>query len=147
MVENKLYRSCKDRMIGGVAGGIAEYFQIDSTLVRLVFAILMISGGVGVLAYILAWVIIPENPECAKGKSGAEEIKEQAEKVAKEIKNVAEKNSAQKEDAKYWVGMVILLFGIALLAQLVFGFHFVKFFLPLAIMLVGVLVISNSMRK
>lgn len=56
----RLYRSRKDAMIAGVCGGLAEYLGIDSALVRIIFAAAMIAGGVGVLAYFLAWIIIPE---------------------------------------------------------------------------------------
>ena len=56
----KMYRSIEDRMIAGVCGGIGEYFDIDSTLVRLLAVALVLAGGSGVLAYILAWIIIPE---------------------------------------------------------------------------------------
>ncbi len=56
----RLYRSRKDAMIAGVCGGLAEYLGIDSAIVRIIFAASMIAGGVGVLAYFLAWIIIPE---------------------------------------------------------------------------------------
>ncbi|MDO4522180.1 MAG: PspC domain-containing protein [Eubacteriales bacterium] len=55
----KLYKSNKDKMICGVCGGIAEYFGLDSTLIRLAFALFSIIGGSGVLAYIAAAIIIP----------------------------------------------------------------------------------------
>ena len=56
----KLYRSEKNRMIAGVCGGIAEYFNIDPTLVRLGFVALSFMLGGGVLVYILAAIIIPK---------------------------------------------------------------------------------------
>ena len=62
-MKKKLYRSSKDCMIGGVCGGIAEYFDIDSTLVRLLAVLVVLLGGAGVIAYIIAWIIIPRNPE------------------------------------------------------------------------------------
>lgn len=58
----KLYRSKEDRKLGGVCGGIAEYFGIDSTLVRLGFAVLACMGGTGVLLYVASAIIIPEAP-------------------------------------------------------------------------------------
>ena len=58
----KLYRSEDNRIIGGVCGGIAEYFDIDPTLVRLAFLFIVLARGAGILAYIIAWVIIPERP-------------------------------------------------------------------------------------
>lgn len=58
----RLYRSTHDRMLCGVCGGIAEYFQLDPTLVRLGWALFSILGGSGVLAYIVAAIIIPNDP-------------------------------------------------------------------------------------
>ena len=58
----RLYRSTHDRMLCGVCGGIAEYFQLDPTLVRLGWALFSILGGSGVLAYIIAAIIIPNDP-------------------------------------------------------------------------------------
>ncbi|HHV24340.1 MAG: PspC domain-containing protein [Methanosarcina sp.] len=59
----KLYRSRKNRIIAGVCGGIGEYFKIDPTLVRLLWLFVSIAGvGSGVVAYIIAWIIIPEEP-------------------------------------------------------------------------------------
>ncbi|MCQ1534329.1 PspC domain-containing protein [Methanosarcina sp. KYL-1] len=59
---NKLYRSRKNRMIAGVCGGIGEYFDIDPTLVRLLWVLFSLSGGAGIVAYIIAWIIVPEEP-------------------------------------------------------------------------------------
>ena len=56
----KLYRSKKHRMIAGVCGGLGEYFDIDPTLIRLGWVILTLGMGIGLLAYIIAWIIIPE---------------------------------------------------------------------------------------
>ncbi len=57
----RLYRSRRDRMLAGVCGGIAEYLEIDPILVRLVFLALLFSG-IGVLIYLVAWILIPEEP-------------------------------------------------------------------------------------
>jgi phage shock protein C len=57
-----LYRSKNNKIIAGVCSGIAEYFNIDPTIVRLLWLLLALSGGAGVIAYIIAWVIIPEEP-------------------------------------------------------------------------------------
>lgn len=55
-----LRRSRVDRVVAGVCGGIGRYFGIDSTLVRLAFVILTIAGGGGIIAYLIAWLLIPE---------------------------------------------------------------------------------------
>ncbi len=59
-MEKKLYRSKTSRVIAGVCGGIGEYFEIDPVLVRFVWLIFVFVGGSGVLAYIIAMIIIPE---------------------------------------------------------------------------------------
>ena len=57
----KLYRSSKNRVIVGVCGGLGNYFGIDATLIRLLWVLFtFFSAGTGILAYILAWIIIPE---------------------------------------------------------------------------------------
>lgn len=55
----KLFISDTDRKIGGVCGGIAEYFDIDSTIVRLAWLIAVLCLGTGILAYLIAWIVIP----------------------------------------------------------------------------------------
>lgn len=55
----KLFISETDRKIGGVCGGIAEYLDIDSTIVRLAWLIAVLCLGTGILAYIIAWIVIP----------------------------------------------------------------------------------------
>lgn len=62
----RLYRSESDRILGGVCGGIAEKYDMDPSLVRLVAALLVLSAGSGLLAYLLAWLIIPTESEVEK---------------------------------------------------------------------------------
>ncbi len=61
MPEKRLYRSRESRMLCGVCGGITEYFNIDPTLIRLLFVLFGLSGS-GILAYIIAAIIIPDSP-------------------------------------------------------------------------------------
>lgn len=61
MSEKRLYRSRESRMLCGVCGGIAEYFNVDPTLIRLLFVLFGLSGS-GILAYIIAAIIIPDSP-------------------------------------------------------------------------------------
>ena len=62
MNEKKLYKSRTDKKLAGVCGGIAEYFNIDSTLVRLGWVVFSLLGGSGLLAYIIAAIIMPDRP-------------------------------------------------------------------------------------
>jgi phage shock protein C len=60
----RLYLSHTDRKIGGVCGGIGEYFDKDSTLIRVLFILLILfSFGFGILAYLLMWLVIPNRPQ------------------------------------------------------------------------------------
>ncbi|HBJ16505.1 MAG TPA: PspC domain-containing protein [Clostridiales bacterium] len=63
-MEKRLYKSNQNKMIDGVCGGIAEYFGVDPTVVRLLWVLFSLMGGSGILAYIIAAVIIPRNPVC-----------------------------------------------------------------------------------
>ncbi len=56
----RLKRSVKDMMIAGICGGLADYFNIDSTLVRLAFAFTVLFAGTGILAYLIMWIIVPK---------------------------------------------------------------------------------------
>lgn len=62
-MKKKLFKSKSDKKLCGVCGGIAEYFDIDATLVRLAWVAFTIFGGSGILAYIIAAIIIPQEIE------------------------------------------------------------------------------------
>ena len=62
-MKKKLYRSESDRRLAGVCGGIAEYFDIDSTLIRLAFVFFVLAAGTGLLAYIVAAIVMPNESE------------------------------------------------------------------------------------
>jgi phage shock protein C len=92
IMKKKLYRSEKDSMIAGVCGGIAEYFDVDPTLIRLLTVIFVLLGGAGVVAYIIAWIIIPKNPgqvsddKFDKEEKSKEKIKKGAEEAVEKVK-------------------------------------------------------------
>ena len=62
-MKKKLYKSKFDKKLCGVCGGIAEYFEIDPTMVRLAWVLFTILGGSGVIAYIIATIVMPDNVE------------------------------------------------------------------------------------
>ena len=68
MKGKKLYRSRENAMLAGVCGGIGEAFDIDPTIVRLAWVILGFCGGVGLWAYVIAAVIIPQRPQYIEGE-------------------------------------------------------------------------------
>jgi phage shock protein C len=58
----KLYRSRTDRKLAGVCGGLAQYFKLDATLIRVLFVLLTVLGGSGLLVYLAMWIIVPDEP-------------------------------------------------------------------------------------
>jgi len=70
-VRERLYRSRSDRMLFGVAGGMADWLDVDPSLVRIVWALLILAGGVGLVLYIVAAIVIPEEPLGAAGAAAS----------------------------------------------------------------------------
>ncbi|MCA9984430.1 MAG: PspC domain-containing protein [Anaerolineales bacterium] len=65
-MEKRLMRSQSDRMVAGVAAGLAEYFNIDPAIVRLLFVLMTVMGGHGLLIYLILWLVMPEVDEPVK---------------------------------------------------------------------------------
>ena len=63
MESKKLYRSNNEKMLAGVCGGLGEFLGLDPTLVRLIFAVLAILGGHGIILYLIIWIIVPPAPK------------------------------------------------------------------------------------
>ncbi|MCX6259149.1 MAG: PspC domain-containing protein [Bacteroidia bacterium] len=62
MEPKRLFRSKKDRIIGGVCGGLGNYLNVDPVIIRVVTVALFFAGFLGLLGYIIAWIIVPEEP-------------------------------------------------------------------------------------
>ena len=64
MAMKKIFLSNTDRKIGGVCGGLGEYFEMDSTIFRVIFILIaVLSWGIGIIAYLLVWAVIPRKPK------------------------------------------------------------------------------------
>ena len=65
-MNRRLYRSRRDSMLGGVAGGVADYFDMDPSIVRVAWAVLaLVTGGIFLVLYIVMWIVVPEGPSAA----------------------------------------------------------------------------------
>lgn len=110
----QLYRSLDNRMLGGVCGGIAEYFEIDPSLVRLIFVVITLLGGSGLLVYVVLWLVMPtqmsKNYPSDVVHQNAAEMKATAAKLGKEFK---------VGQCATWSfgGMFLILIGLILLAK------------------------------
>jgi phage shock protein C len=70
-VNKKLMRSRTEKKIAGVCAGFANYFDLDVTLVRIIWLMLVIFGGCGILGYLIAWIVMPEEPQAQAASAPA----------------------------------------------------------------------------
>jgi len=149
-MDKKLYRSRKDQIIGGVCGGIAEYFGIDSTLVRLAFVLFALIEGAGIIAYIIAWIIIPERPEgtqkSEKEVYDVEIDKEDEEGEYKASAQEPEEEKKSKEQRKRILGLILVALGIFfIIDNWLPGFYWRRFW-PVILIVLGVVLIYREVR-
>ncbi|HPC27463.1 MAG TPA: PspC domain-containing protein [Candidatus Methanomethylicus sp.] len=133
----RLYRS-NDRILGGVCGGIAEYFGIDPSLVRIAWVILTLAAGSGILLYLLAWLIIPPSPYVTSPAPGGQ---------AAPSSYSASHPTNSGLIVVAIIGVIILMAGLMSLAQRFFLFPFGIYILPLALVIVGVAVIAVAVMR
>ncbi len=141
-MEKRIYRSRTDRILGGVCSGIAKYFEVDPTIIRLITVALIFAGGSGILAYIIAWIIIPEEP--FGGTEPSDQDKNKTIDVTPERKEEEEKKRSRNTELLAWVLIVI---GIIWVARYAFSwwFPFVpwmgKVVIPVVLIFLGILLI------
>jgi phage shock protein C len=124
-MDKKLYRSRKNSMIGGVCGGLGEYLNVDPTIMRLVAVLLVFANGIGLLAYIIAWIIIPRNPG-----------------IEPEVM-VTEKSELNR----LLPGLALIFLGlIFLLNSLIPWFRF-KYLWPLILIVLGIFILIKTQKK
>jgi len=149
-MNKKLNRSVKDKVIGGVAGGLAEYFEIDPVLVRVLFVVSLFFHGAGFIAYIILWIIVPEAPyvfETASnaGTSGTATVEtdsKQDDPATAYFKSLEEKKAKRNRN----IGIVLMVIGIIFLADnFIPRIHFGDFW-PIILIALGVSLLLNSKK-
>lgn len=155
-MKKKLYRSRKDYMIAGVCGGIAEYFDVDSTLVRLLAVLIVLLGGAGVIAYIIAWIIIPKNPEQVsdenfeKREKLKEKIKKGAEDVFEEVKEHFESEKpAHKSERNRRIlgGIIVIAIGLIFLLNSFLPWVAWGNLWPVILIVIGIMIMVQAFKK
>jgi phage shock protein C len=119
----KLYRSQSNRMIGGVCGGFAEYFNIDPNLMRLLWVVLVFLGGSGIIIYLASLLIIPNNPEQTIPEAGESFI---------------------KDKPLFWGSLLIVIGGFLLLKQLGLFYSFRFWHIPWQSIWAVVLIVAGG---
>jgi phage shock protein C len=122
MEPKRFYRNTIDKKVAGVAGGLAEYFEIDSLLVRLIFVILALAGGGGVLIYIILWIVTPEKPFEMKQTQNSSTMENQQsnygdQKPPEENQNQKSNRPDQRHRGNLIGGLVLITLGILFLAD------------------------------
>ena len=159
-METRLYRSRSDRMICGVCGGLAKYFDIDPTIVRIIAVLLVFANGLGILTYIIMAIVVPqEGSKVATPKEAVEEniedLKETAGKLGREIRSTLTEEKVESEAVdkvrrrRGIVGIILIVLGIFLLAgsfNLFWWFHWGNLW-PLILVAVGLLIIFSTRRR
>lgn len=107
----KLYRSKTDQLVGGVAAGIAEYLDLDPTVVRLIFVLMTIFNGAGLIIYIVLWLIMPSGYK-VKGNY----IDQNTQEIGEKISQATEKFSQSNHTSKIG-GIVLIALGILFLTS------------------------------
>lgn len=143
-MEKRLYRSRKWRVFGGVAGGLAEYFGLDPILMRVIFVIITLINGIGILLYIILWIIIPEVPF-----EIAYQIKPEDQTPKEGLNENFEPAAENKTNGKgrIVVGAVLIIIGMLFFFErFIPSFNFEDFF-PALLIIIGLALIWNSAKK
>jgi len=145
--QKSLHRSSTNKVIAGVAGGIGEYFAIDPTLIRLLFILLTIFGGSGILIYLIMWLIMPSDSSKLEKRDNVimQNIDDMSDK-AKTFAHDLNIRSDNQNDSKFWWGFIIIILGIVLLFQNFGIFDIIDFekFWPLLIILLGIFLLIKK---
>lgn len=157
-MRERLYRSRKNRVFGGVAGGLAEYLNIDPVLARIIFVIVTFFNGLGLLLYIILWIVVPEEPLVAnnynqapgtddpenKNQAGPSGTSSQGEQQFNQQEFVPKKSSG---NGRLIGGVILIGIGVLFVAKNFFPFfHFADLF-PIILIAVGIALIFNSVRN
>lgn len=139
--QKKLYRSKKDRIVFGVCGGLAEYFQVDVLIIRLIFLALVFGAGSGILIYLIFAILVPSESEIIFDEKKAEK---KAEEFFSEIGVKTKKLSYELKvgDWRFLFGFFLVIVGLSSLLSNIWPFSLLWHnFWPLFLIFVGILII------
>lgn len=168
-MNNKLYRSEKDRMVGGVCGGMGEYLNVDPVFIRIAFVLLALASGVGLLIYIILWIVIPTSSSPAVEprqtmREGVAEVRERAKELGEEVREAfRSEEQGSKEPAAappsppvpardgshrraYIIGGFLILLGVIFLVDNLFPWFSLRRLWPLILIAGGVALLLEGRR-
>ena len=143
----RLYRSRNSKMLAGVSGGIAEYFEIDPVVVRALFVISTIGWGFGFLVYIVLWVIVPQRQLETIGVTpeGTPIGKEIFDEAGNFVAELHDKNERSKR--KTVLGVALIFIGLFMLLDNLLPTIYFNVWWPLVLVAVGIYFLSGTIIK
>lgn len=140
----RLYKSNSNKMVDGVCAGIAQYFAIDPSIVRLAFVLMTVFGGVGIVAYIVLMFILPREDDKLKTDT-SETVKKNAAEFEKKVDQVAQNLENNNGYTRKLFGIIAISVGVYLLLA---NFDFVPFvsvwkFWPLVFVALGLVILKS----
>lgn len=149
-MEKKLQRSRDKKVFAGIAGGLGDYLDIDPVIIRIVFVLITIFHGFGLLVYIIMWIVIPEEPfNNAFFQSNTGEAENLGETVDEEPGNFTASinEKAKSSNGRIIVGIVLIFIGIIFLAEKMFPFFDFEFVFAIGMIALGASLIFNFFNK
>jgi phage shock protein C len=141
-MERRLYRSRKNKIVAGVAGGLGEYFDIDPVLIRVIFVVATLAGASGLLAYLILWIVVPKEPIVLGNASQKTEGENSMSQKDYEISM-----RHRKQRGSVTGGIVLIVLGALFLADNYLPYFGFSNTWPLILVAVGIGLILNSVRK
>ncbi len=161
-MEKRLYRSRTDRMIWGVCGGLSKYFDVDPTIIRVIFIVLTVISGFGIIAYIILALVVPlENSKATEPKEAIKEHVEEMKETARELGDEIRSTFSGKEEGKpkaeaknrhfrrNLFGIILVILGVTFLLasfNLFWWFQW-RYLWPLVLVAIGLVIIFSARRK
>lgn len=144
----RLYRSRTKKVIGGVAGGLGEYLNIDPVLIRVLFVIITLINGLGILLYIILWIVVQEEPYNQYSyEMGPSSDKPKNETGSQTQSNGTSQQIKKEGKGKTAVGIILIALGFIFLAENWFPSFRFKDIFPLAILIIGIWLVIDSLTK
>ncbi len=131
-MSKQLYRSRNNKVIAGVCGGVAEYFEVDPTIIRIAWLLLAFPGGIGLIAYIICWIVMPEKSSRSIASTNSYENEHQTPETNEKNKKI--------------IGIVLIIIGSIFLFDIFFRWFDMAVIVPLAIIGIGIFVLYNARR-
>lgn len=139
MAHKKLYRDVEHSSIGGVASGLAEFFDMDITILRVLFVITAIFAGGGVLLYLILWIIVPPKP--VNIASEADVVVDSA--PTAQAENVKEVKYKDNKTRGITGGLILIVIGVIFLVNIFTDFAFRDLW-PILVITLGVIIVVSG---